>query len=159
MSQGRVYTVSFTGVAVTAQVDLFELTPADDKPIEILGMEVGQSSDFGDAQAEQIGFRVIRGFTTSGTGGAATTPTPLTKNGDTAAGFAAETNNTTLATTGTTADVHAGVINMQAGYPIWLPEGCEWGCSQADTRIVIRLIAAPADSLTLTGTLYVREQG
>jgi hypothetical protein len=160
MSQGRVYTVSFTATAVTAQIDVFEVTPADDKPIEVLGYEIGQSSDFGDAQAEQLGFRVIRGFTTSGSGGAAATPSPLTKNGDTASGFAAETCNTTLANTGTTIDLHAGAINLQAGSGlVWLPEGCEWGCSQADTRLVFRFIAAPADSITLSGTLYVREQG
>lgn len=155
---GRCYTVSFSGVAVTAAVDLFELSPADDKPIEIYGMEIGQSSDFGDAQAEQIGFRVIRGHTTSGSGGTATTARPPNRS-DTAAGFAAETCNTTAASAGTTVDLHSGVINMQAGYPIWLPEGSEWGASQADTTIVVRLIAAPADSLTLSGTLYVREYG
>jgi hypothetical protein len=152
------YSVSFTGTAVTAAVDLFEITPADDKPVEIVGLFVAQSSDFGDAQAEQIGYRVIRGFTTSGSGGSAPTPAPLHST-DPAAGFAAETCNTTVATTGTTTDLHAGVINMQAGEYMWLPEGCEWGVSQADTRLVIRLIAAPADSLTVSGTLYVREQG
>lgn len=158
MSQGRMYTVSFTGVAVTAQVDLFEITPADDKPIEIIGMFLGQSSDFGDAQAEQIGYRVIRGFTTSGSGGTVTTPRPL--NGrDAAAGFTAETCNTTLATVGSTVDLHADVWNVQAGEKMWLPDGCEWEASQADTSIVVRIISAPADSLTLSGTLYVREQG
>lgn len=158
MALDRMYTVSFTGVAVTAAVDLWEITPADDKPIEIVGMFLGQSSDFGDAQAEQIGFRVIRGHTTSGSGGTATTARPMNRSGA-AAGMAAETCNTTAASAGTTVDLHADVINMAAGYMLWLPEGCEWEASQADTTIVIRLIAAPADSLTLSGTLYIREQG
>lgn len=158
MSQGRMYTVSFTGVAVTTAVDLFEITPADDKSLEVVGLFVAQSSDFGDAQAEQIGYRVIRGHTTSGSGGTATTPRPLNRS-DVAAGFTAETCNTTAASVGTTVDLHAGVINMQAGEYLWLPEGCEWELSQADTTLVVRLIAAPADSLTLSGTLYVREQG
>lgn len=150
--------MSFTGTAVTAAVDLFELTPADDKPIEVLGMVIGQSSDFGDAQAEQIGFRVIRGHTTSGSGGSAPTPRPLNR-GDAAAGFTAEVCNTTAASAGTTVDLWADVINMQAGYQVWLPETCEWGASQADTTLVVRLIAAPADSLTISGTLVVREWG
>jgi hypothetical protein len=158
MAQNRIYTVSFTGVAITAAVDIFELTPADDKPLEILGFFWGQSSDFGDAQAEQIGYRVIRGHTTSGSGGAAATPRPLNRS-DSAAGFTAETNNTTAASVGSTVDLHCDVINVQAGEKLWLPEGCEWEASQADTTIVIRLIAAPADSITTSGTLYVREQG
>jgi hypothetical protein len=30
-------------------------------------------------------------------------------------------------------------------------------CSQAQTLIVVRLVAAPADSVTFDGTLYVEE--
>jgi hypothetical protein len=154
----RVYTVSFTEIAVTAAVDVFEITPADDKPIEVLGLFLSQSSDFGDAASEIIPYRVIRGFTASGSGGTATTPRPLQR-GDAAAGFTAETNNTTGATTGTTVDLHAGAFNVAVGENLWLPEQCEWGASQADTTLVIRLASAPADSIDLSGTLYVREQG
>ena len=68
---GRIYTVEFEGTAVTAAVDFFELTPADDKPIEILGLFLSQSSDAGDAADELLRYRVIRGHTTSGSGGAA----------------------------------------------------------------------------------------
>lgn len=158
MAQGRMYTVSFLATAVTVQVDLFELTPADDKPIEIVGLFVGQSSDFADAQAELLAYSVIRGFTTSGSGGAATTPRPLNRS-DVAAGFAAETCNTTLAVTGTTNQLHADTFHVANGEKLWLPEGCEWEATQADTTIVVRTAAAPADSLTMSGTLYVREQG
>lgn len=158
MAQDRLYTVSFTAIAVTAAVDIFELTPADDKPIEILGFFWGQSSDVGDAAAEQIGYRVVRGHTTPGSGGAPTTPRPLNRSGA-AAGFTCKTNNTTAASAGTTNDLHSDVINVQAGEKLWLPEGCEWEASQGDTTILVRLAAAPADSLTTHGTLYVREQG
>lgn len=159
MAMDRIYTVSFTQVAITTAVDLFELTPADDKPIEILGFFFGQSSDVGDAAAEQLPYRVIRGHTTSGSGGATTnTPRPLNRSG-VAAGFVAETNNTTAAAAGSPVDLHADVINIQAGEKMWLPEGCEWEASQGDTTLVIRLAAAPADSITCSGTLYVREQG
>lgn len=158
MAQDRIYTVSFSAVAITAAVDVFELTPADDKPIEILGFFWGQSSDFGDAQAEQIPYKVIRGHTTSGSGGGTATPRPLNRSGA-AAGFTAETNNTTAASAGSPVDLHADVINVQAGEKLWLPEGCEWEASQGDTTLVIRLMGAPADSLTASCTLYVREQG
>lgn len=157
MPLGRNYTVSFTATAATAAVDLFELTPADDKPVLVYGLFIGQSSDPGDAQAEQTAFRVIRGHTTSGSGGSAPTPAPV--NHATASGFTAEVLNTTAATAGTTVDLHADVINWQAGYQVWLPEGSEWGATQANTTLVIRLAAAPADSLTVSGTLYVTEMG
>jgi hypothetical protein len=158
VAQNRIYTVSFLATAVTAQVDLFELTPADDKPIEVMGLFIGQSSDAGDTQAELLAYSVIRGFTTSGSGGAAPTPAK-TNRSDTAAGFTAETCNTTLATTGTTAQIHADTFHVASGEKLWLPEGCEWEASQADTTIVVRLQAAPADSLTMSATVYVREQG
>ncbi len=154
----RTYTVSFTEVAVTVAVDLFELTPADDRPLEILGLFIGQSSEFGDAASELLPYRVIRGHTVSGSGGAAPTPRPLQR-GDAAAGFTAETCNTTAANTGTTVDLHADTFNVAAGEKLWLPEGCEWGVSQTDTTLVIRLASAPADSIDLSATLYVREQG
>lgn len=158
MAQNRIYTVSFLAVAVSVQVDLFELTPADDKPLEVLALFVGQSSDAGDAQAELLAYSVIRGFTTSGSGGTATTPRPVSRS-DTAAGFSAETCNTTLATTGTTNQLHADTFHVASGEKLILSEGMEWSASQADTSLVIRLQAAPADSLTMSGTVYVREQG
>lgn len=158
MSQGRMYTVAFSAVAVTVAADLFELTPADDKPIEIVGFFCGQSSDFGDAQAELLPYTVIRGFTAAGSGGTTTTPRNLGRS-DTTAGFTAKTCNTTGATTGTTHTLHADAFHVASGEKLWLPDGCEWGATQADTTIVVRLAAAPADSLTMSGTLYVREQG
>lgn len=158
MAQNRIYTVSFSAVAVTVAVDLFEITPADDKPVEIVGFFCGQSSDFGDAQAEILPYTAIRGFTTPGSGGTTTTPRPLNRS-DSAAGFTAKTCNTTAATTGTTHQLHADTFHVASGEKLWLPEGCEWEASQLDTTMVIRLAAAPADSLTMSGTLYVREQG
>jgi hypothetical protein len=159
MTQGRIYTVSFAAVAVTAAVDIFELTPAANKPIQILGIEWGQTSDVGDAAAESLPYKVIRGHTTGGSGGAAPTPRPLSGSTTTAAGFAAETNNTTPASAGTPVDLHAGAINVQLGLDKWLPEGLEWSASAIETTVVVRLGAAPADSLTTSGTLYVRELG
>lgn len=158
MAQNRIYTVTFSAVAVTAAVDLFEIRPATNKPCEVMGLFLGQTSDVGDAAAEILGYTVIRGFTTSGSGGATPTPAPLNRS-DSAAGFSAETCNTTVATTGTTATLHADTFHIASGEKLWLPEGCEWELSAADTSLVVRLAAAPADSLTMSGTLFVREQG
>lgn len=154
----RVYTVEFEATAVTAAVDLFELTPGDDKPLEVLGLFLSQSSDVGDAAEEILRYRVIRGHTTGGSGGGAPTPRPLQR-GDAAAGFTAETCNTTIASVGSPINLHSGAFNIRVGEALWLPDQCEWGVSQGDTTLVVRLMAAPADSLTMSGTLYVREQG
>jgi hypothetical protein len=152
---GRIYTVVFSAVAVTAAQDLFEITPADDKPVEIVGIELGQSTDFGDAADETLQISIIRGHATSGSGGSAPTPQPLSPV-DTAAGFTAEVNNTTIASTGTAVTLHTGCWNVRAGYINWFPESMRPTASQANTTIVVRQ-TAPADSITMSGTLYVRE--
>lgn len=152
----RIYSVVFTGVAVTVAQDFFEVTPADDKPIEIIALYLSQYSDFKDAEDELISYSIIRGFTTSGSGGSAPTPRPVNRS-DAAAGFACEVNNTTKATTGTTHTLHQDAFNVRAGL-IFIPTPeMSIAASQADTTIVVRLDVAPVDSLTMNGTLYVRE--
>lgn len=158
MARGRVYTVEFEGVATTVATDLFELQPADDKPVSIFGLFVSQSSDLGDAAEEILRYRVIRGHTSSGAGGTAPTPRPVNRS-DAAAGFSAEVNNTGAASGGSTVNLHSDAFNIRTGLQLWLPEGAEWSASQADTTLVVRLMAAPADSLTMSGTLYVEEGG
>lgn len=152
---GRIYAVTFSAVAVSAAQDLFEITPADDKPIEIVGIELGQTSDAGDSLDALAQISIIRGFTASGSGGSAPTPAPLSPN-DAAAGFTAEVNNTTLANTGTTTTLHTGAWNVRAGYINWFPEGMRPMASQANTTIVVRQ-TAPTSAITMSGTLYVRE--
>ena len=115
---GRVYAVTFEGTAVTAQVDFFELTPADDKPVRLLGLLLSQSSDVGDAAEEILRIKVIRGHTTGGSGGSAPTPAPVNPS-DAASGFAAETLNTTIASVGTTVDLLADAFNIRTGYQLW----------------------------------------
>lgn len=152
---GRMYTVAFSAVTVSAAEDLFEITPADDKPVKLRGLFIGQSSDAGDAQDEMLQVSIIRGHTTSGSGGSAATARQLSSI-DTAAGFAAEVNNTTTASAGTTHTLHTDTFNVRAGYQLWFPPECCPMASQADTTIVVR-ITAPADALTMSGTLYVEE--
>lgn len=154
----RFYSVVFENTAVTAAVDFFELTPADDKPIAIYGLFLGQTSDVGDAQDEILRYQIIRGQATSGSGGSTPTPRPLNRS-DSAAGFTAEALNTTPASAGTAITLHTGEWNVRVGENLWLPQGSWWSASQTDTTLVIRLAAAPADSLTMSGTVYVAEFG
>ncbi len=157
--QGRVYTVVFTDVAVAAAQDLFEITPADDKPVALVGLfisNVGGTSDAADAQEELLQLDVIRGFTASGSGGSAPTPRPLSPN-DAAAGFTAEVNNTTVANTGTTNTLHSDGFNIRVGCQLWWPPEARPMAGQGNTTIVVRLTDAPADSVQMSGTLYVME--
>lgn len=152
---GRVYSVTFSAVSVAAAQDLFEITPADDKPVEIVGIELGQTSDAGDAADEVLQISIIRGHATSGSGGSAPTPAPLNPN-DAAAGFTSEVNNTTIASTGTAVTLQTGCWNVRAGYINWFPDGARPTASQGNTTIVVRQ-TTPADAITMSGTLYVRE--
>lgn len=159
---GRFYTVSFDNVSVSAAQDLWELTPADDKPIVLMGFtldNVGGTADAGDAQEELLRLMVRRGYTSSGSAGSAPTPRPLVSAAGAASGFTAEVNNTSLATTGTTHDLIALGWNVRVPLREFWPEEFMPGCSQADTTIVIRLVTAPADAISVSGTLWVCEQG
>lgn|SRR5262252_7520675 len=156
---GRLYSVEFENVTVTASQDFFEISPADDKPCRIVGLFLSQNSDKGDAEEEFMRWRVIRGHATSGSGGSAATPRPINPT-DVAASFAAEVNNTTIASAGTAVNLHSDAFNIRSGLGLWIPENCWWECSQgAGVIIVVRLMAAPADALSMSGTLYVREDG
>jgi hypothetical protein len=154
----RTYSVVFDNVAVTAAQDFFEITPADDKPVELLGLLLAQSSDTGDAAEEILRYSIVRGHATSGSGGTAPTPRPLDRRGS-AAGFTAEVNNTTIASAGTGVTLLHDCFNVRAGLQVWFPPECYPEASQGDTTIVVRLLSTPADSLTMSGTLFLREQG
>ncbi len=153
----RTYAITFNAVAITAAQDAFEITPADDKPVEIVSIELGQTTEAGDAADEMLGVQIIRGFTTSGSGGSSATPVPL-KPADTAAGFTAEVNNTTLANTGTTTTLHSAAFNVRAGWNYIPPLDARPVVNQGNTTLVVRL-TAPADSVTFNGTMIVRELG
>lgn len=154
---GRIYFVNWdAATAVTAQIDVFEISPADDKPVQIHELRLWQTTDLGDAAEEIIGIQIIRGFTTSGSGGAAAVIGQRQLN-DAAQGFAAECRNTSLANTGTTQTLLSDAWNVRIPY-IWTPTPeVRPIVSQASTTLVVRLMAAPADSLTMFGSMTVEE--
>ena len=135
----RLYIVEFEAVSVSAAQDFFEIAPADDKPCEFRGLYLSQSSDTGDAAEEILRLRIIRGHTSSGSGGTAATPVPVNPN-DAAVGFAAEVNNTTIASAGTAVNLWSYQFNIRTGLELWWPIGAEPGVSQANTTMVVRLL-------------------
>lgn len=154
----RMYAITFENVSVTAAQDLFEIGPAANKPIRIHSIYLSQSSDVGDAAEEMLRVKVIRGHATSGSGGSAATPRPLNPS-DAAAGAVAETNNTTIASAGTAVDLHAESFNIRAGWQYVPTPETRPEASQTNASIVVRLMAAPADALSMSGTLNFEELG
>lgn len=152
----REYTIRFSQVGITTAIDPFEIIPAANKAVEVMGLFIAQSSDFGDAQAEILPYQVIRGLTTAGTGGAAATLRSMDPK-DAAAGFTANTNRVAGAVTGTEEILHSSAFNVMVGEALWLPEGAGWKCTSTESRLLIRMPKAPADELTFSGTCYVRE--
>lgn len=163
MIDGRQYTCRLAPTAFTTTVDLFEVTPADDKPIVILGCVIFQTgtADFGDAQEEGLEINIQRGGTamTSGSGGSAAAAGVPTDASGATAGFTFEAGNTTLATfTGGTIPWE-DAMNVRVGWQYWPIPEARISCSQANGGIVVRVAAAPADSITLNGSLVVAELG
>lgn len=154
------YTVTFSAVAVSAAQDLFEIVAPANARLLIHEIRVGQYSDFGDAQSEILSIKIVRGDTVSGSGGSTATPRSIEPWGGTSAVTSVEINNTTVANT-SGVDLIADTFNVAAGW--W------WDAADRDkkhmrigveklARLCVR-ITAPADALTMNGTLVYEEVG
>jgi len=153
---GRMYTVVIAGVASPAAAfDLFELNPTAAKPIRLRRLRIAQTTE-PTSEEEMLGITIIRAQSTSGSGGSATTPQPLNSS-DAAAGFTAETMNTTKATGGTPVTLMEDVTNTRVGYDMaFAPE--EAPESVNAERLVVTC-TAPADAVTFRATAWVEELG
>ena len=155
----RVYTVEFENVTVTnagGDADLFELDAATDKPIEVIGMKLFTLSELQEAQEEWLRLRWIRGHTTSGsTPNSTPTPRPVNPS-DAAAGFVCEAYNTTIASAGTAINLESLAFQVRAGYEFFYPENLGPQTFGSEL-LVLRLLAAPTDDVSMTGTLWVME--
>lgn len=141
-----VYTATFQGVAATAAQSLFEISAESGTIVEILSAFIGQSTDYGDANAE--GLRVsINRLSASGTAVNTLTPRPHDSL-DEAFGGVVESNNTTRGTLGVA--IMEEVFNIQAGW-YYTPTPEERIRSAAGGILEIGLESAPTDSVTLSG--------
>jgi hypothetical protein len=157
-AQRGIYTVSFAASSFTSangDYDFFELTPADDRPIEIVAIFIGNKSEIGDAQEEFVEWSVVTDNATTGNG-TSTTPRPLDPR-DAAAGFAAEAVGSTVASTGTEIFLHQDTFNIRAGLQCVFPPEMRPKVDQADVMLCIRMEQGLADDASIAGTVYVRE--
>jgi hypothetical protein len=160
---GRIYAVPFAGATVTnagGNADLWEFLPAANKPIKLRGFRIGQISEVGDAAEEGVEIQVIRmAATVTGSNGTGVTPVPM-DSADAAAGFTAEVNGATVATTsGATTIIESLPFNLR-GSPleIWYPD--ERFCPKAKNAegLFIRLLTTVADDITFGGVAWVEEE-
>lgn len=163
----RFYAVQFENVSVSLAQDLWDIVPATDKPILLHGFtlsNVGGTADAGDAQEELLRLQIIRGLATVGSGGssaaASTNISPLNP-GDPASSFTARINDTTVAVVGagTTVNLFADGWNVRIPYQMFFTPECRLACSATQTRMVIRLVGAPADAIAVSGTAFIEELG
>lgn len=160
---GRIYAVPFVAGTVTnagGNADLWEFLPADDKPIKLRGFTLGQTSEVADAAEEAVEIQVIRlGATVTSSNGTSVTPVPL-DSADAAAGFTAEKNGSTVATTdGTTTVIEAIAWNLR-GSPMekWYPDERYCPKAKQGEGLFIRLTSTVADDITFAGTAWVEEE-
>lgn len=151
------FSANFSGVAVTAQQDFFELVAPSTGICLIHRCLITQSSDYGDAQAEGLQVLIKRGQTTTGSGGSTLTPQSLGDQGITFAGTV-KSNDTTKASVGTIVTVHADSMNEQAGWDFLPTPELRLLCPPS-VRMTIELATTPADSLTMSGQLYFEYLG
>jgi len=153
----RVYTVSFTGVAVTAQQDLFEIVAGSTKSCRVLAVYLSQSTEISDTQEEGLSIILKSGSTTTGSGGTTPTAIPMSVT-DAASGATVKVNNTTKATAGTIITHHADNWNVRVPFQLIFPEIMQIVIA-GSRRMTVELATTPADSITMSGTLYFEEFG
>lgn len=150
-----IYSVPFAYTG-NANVDLVEVVAASTKPLVILGFDVGQSSDVGDAAEEILALTLKSGQTTSGSGGSASTPVANDTSGA-AASATAEQGNTTKASGGTI--VTHGTFHWNVRSMLSMVFTQEQQILLAAARRATLEIPAATDSLTIAGQLWVQEIG
>jgi len=145
--------------AFTAQIDVMELLAGTGRPLLVLGFELGQISEIGDAQEEGLTLvmKRVTGAPTSGSGGtAAAAPVPMQPN-DAAATATLEVGNTTKLTGGTSTDLKRFDWNVRSSV-LYLPVPDARFVIDAGTRMVLELVTTPADSISgIHGSLDVLE--
>lgn len=155
-----IYTVPFARQSFTnanGDYDFVEITPADDRPLELVAVFIGVKTEVGDAQAEMIDYSIVTDNATTGNG-TTTTPRAIDSGeGDADAVFTAETVASTPASSGTAVVLHNDTFNVQAGLQLVFPPEMRPVVRQGDTMLCVRLDTALADDATISGTVYVRE--
>lgn len=147
---------NFSAQAVTTATDMFEITPVVDRPVVIYGMTLGETSDLSDAAEEVLMVGVYRDAT-AGSGGTAATEYNYNQ-----AAIGAPTAQVRMLGTASSGGTLIDIIPWNIRMPLlWFPipeMRLKFSNIAAEgPTSTFRLIAAPADSLTISGVLYWAE--
>lgn len=154
---GRLYCIHLAPTAFTVAADLVEITPADDIPVLIHGFRVWQTTELGDAAEEVLSLAWVRGNTSTGSGGNTSVAATPKDHRDAAAGMTVETANTTAASGGTAVTCYSTGWNVRAPLEVVFTPEQRIRADQGNTLLVLRLLAAPADSVTIGCSVDVEE--
>lgn len=152
---GRVYSLSFSDVAVAAAQDLLIAQASASVPIAIHSVTLSQKT-LTSWEAKGVLLRRVPATVTLGSGGSTPTPRPMNA-GDTAAGGTYHANDTTPATSGgTIVDLHSEEWNFLNGL-FWLPPPEDRPIIRVSEAFTVKLVTAPSGSMTASGTLVFEE--
>jgi hypothetical protein len=145
------YSLTFADEAVTTAIDFFQIEPVT-SAVCLHACYISQTLDVGDAAAENLVIQ-IRRVTDALTDADAAAPLDI----DTPA----ETSDTVITATALATSptlLHAEAWNIALPW-VWLPppELRIWG--EIGNVLTVGFKSAPADSLTMSGTLYFEEVG
>lgn len=144
----RVYMAEILCAAHTAAIDIFEILAGTNKPVALLGWELGYTSEVGDAEEEFITWELLRitGSPTSGSGGNTSAAQPVDPN-DGADAATVESGNTTKLSGGTSSALAYFAVNVRVPHLFMpVPEGRI--LIDQGTRLVLTEATTPADSVT-----------
>lgn len=153
-----IHAANFSASAFTTATDIFEFTPVVDRPVLIYGMTLGQTTDLSDAAEEVLMIGLYRDATAGSTGTAATEYVYTNAAVGAANTMAVVSNRGTASTGGTLIDIIPWNIRIPL---FWIPipemRPKFSNIAAEGPTSTFRLIAAPADSITVSGTLYWAE--
>ncbi len=144
-----------TPTAMTAAYELFEGVAPSDAVVCLHALEIGQTTELGDASEEQLLVTILSGATSSGNG-SSVTPASL-ESGQAAAGGTYERNAATPASGGTIVTRAAKPWNVRAPF-LWLPPPEQRIYISPSVRFTVQ-ISTPADSISVFGELIIEEIG
>jgi len=149
---GRLYSVSFTEIAVAAQQDLFQLESLI-VPSILHAVFLSQSTDLGDAAAEGLSIKIAR---VTDAVSNVTAEVPL-DGGDAVATANINVNQTTELVAGITI-IHSEAWNIALPFVYLPPPELRPTIKISDT-LVVNLNKTPIDTMDMSGTLYFEQIG
>jgi hypothetical protein len=153
-----VYSAPMDALAFTAATDVFEITPAADRPILIYGMQLGQTTDLGDANEEVLRIGLYTDVSAGATGTALTEVPYSNESALGAVTTAVVANRGTPSTGGTLIDIIPWNIRIPLNwFPIPELRVKLSAIAAEGPTSSFRLMSAPGDSITVSGCLYWTE--